>query len=97
MTKSLSGQGRQPTLQILRAGGRQLRVAVWAAEAGSPPRRPLLFFNGIGANIELMAPLADWEPVFQERLMRMCSGDHPALPGYDEGSLAIDHGHAQAA
>jgi poly(3-hydroxyalkanoate) depolymerase len=62
LTKSLSGQGRQPTLQILRAGGRQLRVAVWAAEAGSPPRRPLLFFNGIGANIELMAPLADWFP-----------------------------------
>jgi poly(3-hydroxyalkanoate) depolymerase len=24
------------------------------------PARPLLFFNGIGANIELMSPLADW-------------------------------------
>ena len=62
MTKTSSGQGRQPSFQILRAGGRQLRVAVWAAAPGGPPRRPLLFFNGIGANIELMAPLADWFP-----------------------------------
>ncbi len=38
-------------------GGRLLRVARWRAEhdEGHPP---LLFFNGIGANIELVAPFA---------------------------------------
>ncbi len=38
-------------------GGRTLRVARWRAAdpAGQPP---LLFFNGVGANIELVAPFA---------------------------------------
>lgn len=44
---------------MIRAGGRTLRVAIWKAERGSG-QRPLLFFNGIGANIEAMSPLADW-------------------------------------
>lgn len=41
-----------------------LRVAVWKARpaAGQAPATPLLFFNGIGANIEVMSPLADWFP-----------------------------------
>ena len=53
---------RTPKIETLRAGGRSLRVAVWRADtqAGKTPARPLLFFNGIGANIELMSPLADW-------------------------------------
>ena len=49
---------------MIQAGGRPLRVAVWKAQfevSGAPPR-PLLFFNGIGANIELMSPLAEWFP-----------------------------------
>jgi poly(3-hydroxyalkanoate) depolymerase len=52
-----------PEFSMLRAGGRSLRVAVWKAQgSASGHGRPLLFFNGIGANIELMAPLADWFP-----------------------------------
>ncbi len=53
---------RQPRLELIAVGGRPLRAAVWTAQApaGRPAGRPLLFFNGIGANIELMAPLADW-------------------------------------
>ena len=41
-----------------------LRVAVWKAapKTGRTPGRPILFFNGIGANIEVMSPLADWLP-----------------------------------
>ena len=39
-------------------GGRELRVARWKAEAAAPGTPPLLFFNGIGANIELVAPFA---------------------------------------
>jgi len=56
--------GRAPRIEIIRVGGRKLRVAVWTAapQGRRKPGRPLLFFNGIGANIELMAPLADWIP-----------------------------------
>ncbi len=38
-------------------GGRQLRVARWRWDKPSK-HPPLLFFNGIGANIEAIAPLA---------------------------------------
>ena len=51
--------GRAARFEMIRAGGRTLRVAIWNAEQ-SPGERPLLFFNGIGANIEAMAPLANW-------------------------------------
>jgi len=56
--------GRAPRIEIIRVAGRKLRVAVWTAapQGRHKPARPLLFFNGIGANIELMAPLADWLP-----------------------------------
>jgi poly(3-hydroxyalkanoate) depolymerase len=53
------GGKREASFQMMKAGGRTLRIAVWKAEA-QPAARPLLFFNGIGANIEAMAPLADW-------------------------------------
>ncbi|MBL0924281.1 MAG: alpha/beta fold hydrolase [Sphingomonadaceae bacterium] len=38
--------------------GRVLRVAVWRSTKPTG-KLPVLFFNGIGANIEAMAPLAD--------------------------------------
>ena len=64
MPKSAPIEPRAPKIQTHNVGGRPLRVAVWTAapKAGKPACRPLLFFNGIGANIELMAPLADWLP-----------------------------------
>ena len=44
-------------------GGRTLRVARWRLDAASRKasggRPPILFFNGIGANIEAVAPLAE--------------------------------------
>jgi poly(3-hydroxyalkanoate) depolymerase len=51
---------RPHSTALMRVGGRQLRVAVWKADPVSKPERPLLFFNGIGANVEAMSPLADW-------------------------------------
>jgi len=45
---------------------------------------------------EVMAHLADWEPVWRERLERIRSEDLPELPGYDEGQWAIDHDYAHA-
>ena len=63
MTSNRKTTAPTPEFSILRAGGRMLRVAVWKARGPkSDHGRPLLFFNGIGANIELMAPLADWFP-----------------------------------
>jgi poly(3-hydroxyalkanoate) depolymerase len=52
---------RVAQIGIERVDGRELRVAHWTARRKSS-QPPLLFFNGIGANIELMAPLADWMP-----------------------------------
>lgn len=40
------------------AGGRTLRVARWRIDKPSD-HPPILFFNGIGANIEAVAPLAE--------------------------------------
>lgn len=43
---------------IERVGGRELRVARWRWDAPSD-HLPILFFNGIGANIEAVTPLAE--------------------------------------
>ncbi len=44
-------------VQMISANGRTLRVAVWKAQKDEG-NLPLLFFNGIGANIELVSPFA---------------------------------------
>jgi poly(3-hydroxyalkanoate) depolymerase len=49
---------RGPVFTMEQVDGRTLRVAHWAA-AKKSGKLPLLFFNGIGANIEAMAPMAD--------------------------------------
>lgn len=48
---------RQPEFSMQTIDGRKLRVAVWRSTSHDG-HLPLLFFNGIGANIEAMAPLA---------------------------------------
>ncbi len=50
-------KGREPVYSMEVIDGRTLRVAHWKA-AKKTANLPLLFFNGIGANIEVMAPLA---------------------------------------
>jgi poly(3-hydroxyalkanoate) depolymerase len=52
---------RAPRFSMEQVDGRDLRVAHWKAEKKSG-KLPLLFFNGIGANIEAMAPLAEMLP-----------------------------------
>ncbi len=44
-------------VRMMHVGGRDLRVATWRLDAPSD-HLPVLFFNGIGANIEAVAPLA---------------------------------------
>lgn len=46
------------TVEMMDVGGRTLRVAHWRLDEPSE-HPPLLFFNGIGANIEAVAPLAE--------------------------------------
>lgn len=53
MTKS-----RAPTFSMETVDGRTLRVAVWRASKATT-KLPILFFNGIGANIEAVAPMAE--------------------------------------
>jgi poly(3-hydroxyalkanoate) depolymerase len=59
MTQS-SPQSRPADYTLLTIGGRQIRAARWRAKGGAKGARPLLLFNGIGANIEVLSPLADW-------------------------------------
>jgi poly(3-hydroxyalkanoate) depolymerase len=45
-------------IEMLRLGSQVLRVGRRAARRGKPGTLPLLMFNGIGGNIELLAPFA---------------------------------------
>lgn len=45
-------------VRLMHVGGRELRVATWRLDMPSD-HLPVLFFNGIGANIEAVAPLAE--------------------------------------
>ena len=45
----------RPEIRHIKIGGQEFRTAVWE---GDPKVRPLLFFNGIGANLETVVPLA---------------------------------------
>jgi pimeloyl-ACP methyl ester carboxylesterase len=45
------------TVAMVEVGGRRLRTAVWRLDMPSD-HLPILFFNGLGANIEAVAPLA---------------------------------------
>jgi len=43
---------------------------------------------------EIVAHLAEWEPILLERMRRIRDEDCPELPGYDEGQLALNHHYA---
>lgn len=49
---------RLPDIKMERVGGYELRTAHWQAEVNLG-KRPLLFFNGIGANLELVFGLGE--------------------------------------
>lgn len=56
-----SSDVRSPELSMQKVGWQTYRTAVWRATRRSA-ERPLLFFNGIGANLELAQPLAEAMP-----------------------------------
>lgn len=45
---------------------------------------------------EIVAHLADWEPIFLDRMARTRTEHEPVLEGYDEVQLAIDRDYAHS-
>jgi hypothetical protein len=45
---------------------------------------------------EVIAHLADWEPIMRERIRMAVSQPGSTVPAYDEGQMAIDHRYAEA-
>jgi uncharacterized damage-inducible protein DinB len=43
---------------------------------------------------EVICHLADWEPIWLERMTRIVGEDTPTLPGYDEEQMVIDNNYA---
>lgn len=58
----MAGQKRLPEITMQDVDGIMLRVAHWPAPEGGGAGVPLLFFNGIGANLELTLGLGDMFP-----------------------------------
>lgn len=54
-----TAKSRLPEISMETVGAYTLRVGYWPAEKRSN-KRPLLFFNGIGANMELAFGLGEW-------------------------------------
>jgi len=52
------GEKRYPEIRYPIIGGHKIRTARWLG-TGADNVRPLLFFNGIGANLELASPLGE--------------------------------------
>ena len=69
-----------PTITMEEVDGRTVRVARWIS--GHDDHCPILFFNGIGANLELIAPLAAKMP---ER--DFITFDMPGIGGSPEPSV----------
>lgn len=61
LDEALDEAMRDATITMESVGGRTLRVATWRLDKPSE-HLPILFFNGIGANIEAVAPLAEALP-----------------------------------
>jgi uncharacterized damage-inducible protein DinB len=45
---------------------------------------------------EVLCHLADWEPIWLERLSAIAEQEKPFLPGYDEGQFAIERDYAHS-
>jgi uncharacterized damage-inducible protein DinB len=43
---------------------------------------------------EIVAHLADWEPIFTSRMERTVNEDVPVIADIDEGQIALDHDYA---
>ena len=58
--KKVTAMGRtKPEIRMVSVEGRDVRMAHWDAGDAGQDALPVLFFNGIGANMELIAPFAE--------------------------------------
>lgn len=70
----------EPEIHMLDVGHQTLRTAIWR---GTGTERPILFFNGIGANLELLGPLG---ALLQKR-SSLITFDMPGIGGSPKPSL----------
>ena len=89
-------------IEMLEFDGQALRVG---RQAGSGGGVPLVLFNGIGGNIELLEPIARWMPQREVITFDIPGVGHSPLPGLPYrltgvahlATRVLDHyGHAQA-
>jgi poly(3-hydroxyalkanoate) depolymerase len=74
------GDGELPfALEMLKIDGQALRVG---RQAGAGVGVPLLLFNGIGGNIELLAPIARWMPEREVITFDIPGVGHSPLPRF---------------
>jgi poly(3-hydroxyoctanoate) depolymerase len=99
--RNAMSSGRHFATKMLQVDGQKLRVA---HQAGKGTGIPLLLFNGIGGNIELLEPIAGWMPEREVITFDIPGVGHspmPALPYRMTGiahlaNQVLDHfGHAQ--
>lgn len=70
----------KPEIHMLDVGHQTVRAAIWRGKGNA---RPVLFFNGIGANLELLEPLGT---LMQER-SSLITFDMPGIGGSPKPSL----------
>jgi poly(3-hydroxyalkanoate) depolymerase len=99
--RASAGSAQPLSIEMVRIGAQALRVGRQAAGAGTP----LLMFNGIGGNIELLAPLAREMPGREIITFDVPGVGHSALPPWPYrmrhiarlAAALLDHyGHARA-
>ena len=56
--KKKPSRNPKPVIHMINVGGQILHTAVWQTDTATD-NRPVLFFNGIGANLEMVAPLGE--------------------------------------
>ena len=81
----------QAQMNSIRALGRRLRVARWNFGADAGEKRPLLVFNGIGLNLELLEPVAvalGTRPVVSFDMPGVGKSPDPVVP-YTAASMAL--------
>ena len=77
-----------PRIFFSKVGNQKLRTAIWSgADKGFGKRTPLLFFNGIGANLEIAQTFAD---TFTGR--DLITFDMPGVGGSPDPTLSIGRG-----
>ena len=77
MVSAFANAAHPFSIEMLRVGGQLLRVG---RQAGRGNGVPLLMFNGIGGNIELLGPIAQWMPQREVIVFDIPGVGHSPMP-----------------